>query len=120
MIYECKTTSENFIRDYIQLASIGGLTKVELSFIVELVKLHQEFKESAINEDHLWSLVFSAASRDRIKSILNLSSRSNVDQYIKRIKDKGFIFEKNNGYRIKKIFIPIDNEFGVKFILINS
>jgi hypothetical protein len=112
-----KVKKEDFIKEYLEVFNgIMKLTDVELSVLNELVKLFFEIRGDKEETAFMWKQVFNSESRKEVAQRLNFKSRTNVDYYIKKLRDKKIISTKNGYNFINKVIIP-KNEFGFKFIV---
>ena len=76
MIYNYTSSKENFVSDYVQVASMGTLTPLELKIVSSLVRIYTEVKE--------WEYVFSAPSYNRVYEESGLTKKTNMYKEIGR------------------------------------
>jgi hypothetical protein len=111
MIYNYPTTKETFVSDYVQVACMGTLTKIEQKIISTLIRLYLEVEKS----NNPWTFVFTANSYTKAFEESGLSKKTNFYKVISNLKAKKVIKEDNT---ITRILIPQeDAQFGIQFVL---
>ena len=110
MIYNYPSTQETFVSDYIQVASMGTLTKLELKVVSSLVRIYLEVQD--------WEYVFNATSYNRVYEESGLTKKTNMYKVVTGLRKKNVIKDIEGVSEISRILIPQDDTtFGIKFIL---
>lgn len=117
-IVTVKTKSEEFVYSYLKLVNaFMDLTELELKVLSEFVKVYLDLRNTSMSEDKKWKTTFNSTSRKTVQENLGFKDRSNIDQYIKKLKEKGVLINSNGNthFMIHPRAIPTDNIFGIRF-----
>lgn len=100
------STTYNYLKIFNGMFS---LTDKEMVILSKFIDMYNELKKNKIDP-------FSAEVKKRIADDLDIDDFNTLNIYIKRLKDKKAIRQKDGTYQINPLLLRTENEEGVEFI----